>query len=117
MYLILFVLHDPSKMEELLSGWEEEGIERATVLSSTGLGRLRQFKGWRDDLPLIPSLEDFYKAEDHFNRTIFTVVRDLDSAHRLLQVANRVVGDLSQPNTGILLVLPLVEAFGLDKIA
>jgi hypothetical protein len=58
MYLLLFVLHDPSKLEDLLDAWENEGVRRVTLLFSTGLGRLRYIKGLRDDLPLIPSLED-----------------------------------------------------------
>lgn len=114
MYLVLFVLHDPSRLEEVLGAWEEEGIQRVTVLFSTGMGRIRQAK-WRDDLPLIPSLEDFYK-EDRFSRTLFTVVPDLDTVQRLLRATSEVVGDLSQANTGILIVLPVIEAFGLHKV-
>jgi hypothetical protein len=33
----------------------------------------------------------------------------------LLHATTAVVGDLSQPNTGLMLVLPLVQAFGLEK--
>ncbi len=116
MYLLLFVLHDPSKLEELLNAWEREGIQRVTLLFSTGLGRLRHYKGLRDDLPLIPSLEDFYKHEDHFNRILFTVVPDMEMVQKLLRATTAIVGDLSQPNTGLMLVLPLVQAFGLEKV-
>ncbi len=116
MYLLLFVLHDPSKLEDLLDAWETEGVQRVTLLFSTGLGRLRHVKGLRDDLPLIPSLEDFYQHEDRFSRTLFTVISDMNMVQKLLRATTAVVGDLSQPNTGLMLVLPLVQAFGLEKV-
>ena len=62
MYLILFVLNDPDQLEDLLIAWEEDRCSSATVLFSTGLGRIRELDGWRDDMPLIPSLRDFYEA-------------------------------------------------------
>ena len=40
MYMILFVLNNPDRLEELLIAWEENGVEGATVLFSTGLGRM-----------------------------------------------------------------------------
>jgi len=45
MYFILFVLHDLSNMKDLLHAWEEAGVKGATVLFSTGLGRIHQ-KFW-----------------------------------------------------------------------
>lgn len=115
MYLVLFVLHDTSKLDDVLSAWEGQGVQRITVFLSTGLGRMRYNTSWRDDLPLIPSLEDFYRAESRFNRTLMTVVRGQEEVERLLRVTTAIVGDLSKPNTGILLVLPIVQAFGLEK--
>ena len=37
MYLILFVLDNPDKLEDLLNAWEEAGTGGATVLVSTGM--------------------------------------------------------------------------------
>lgn len=114
MYLVLFVLHDPSRLDAVLNAWEEEGIQRVTVLFSTGMGRIRQAK-WRDDLPLIPSLEDFYQ-EERFSRTIFTIVPDMEWVQKLHRATTKVIGDLSRPGTGILVAVPVAEAFGLNKL-
>ncbi|MFO3796739.1 MAG: hypothetical protein ACK8QZ_05560 [Anaerolineales bacterium] len=114
MYLVLVVLHNPSRLDEVLNAWEEEGIQRVTILFSTGMGRIRQAK-WRDDLPLIPSLENFYH-EERFSRTIFTIVPDREGVQKLHRATVKVIGDLSQQGTGILIAVPVAEAFGLNKL-
>jgi len=115
MYLILFVMNDPDRLEDLLIAWEELGIDAATVLFSTGLGRIRQLKGWRDDMPLIPSLRDFYEAEENLHRTIFTTVDSEAQADAIVGATERVVGSLDEEETGLLLVLPIAKAFGVGK--
>jgi hypothetical protein len=115
MYLILLVLNDPDKLEDLLIAWEEKGVEGATVLFSTGLGRIRQLEGWRDDMPLIPSLRDFYEISENMNRTIFTTVKDEAEVDAILAATKRVVGDLNEGETGLLLVLPVSRAYGVSK--
>jgi len=34
---------------------------------------------------------------------------------KIVQATQSVVGDLNQPNTGILVVIPTVQVFGLEK--
>jgi hypothetical protein len=115
MYLILLVLNDPDQLEDLLIAWEERGVQGATVLFSTGLGRIRQMEAWRDDMPLIPSLRDFYEAPENMNRTIFTVVENELQAEALVAATKEVVGDLDESETGLLLVFPVSQVYGVHK--
>jgi nitrogen regulatory protein PII len=115
MNLVLFVLYDPEKLEDVLTAWEACGISGATVLYNTGIGRLRQGDGLRDDIPLMPSLLDFFPHPDRLGRTIFTITDDESIIPALVQAAEKVVGDLSQPYNGILAVLPLSQVYGLLK--
>src|ERR671925_2088909 len=112
MYLVLLVLNNPDRLEELLIAWEENGVQGATVLFSTGLGRIRQMDAWRDDMPLIPSLRDFYETPENMNRTIFTVVDSEGQVDALVSATKTVVGDLDEQETGLLLVLPVSQAYG-----
>lgn len=116
MYLILMVLNDPDRLEDLLIAWEEKGVQGATVLFSTGLGRIHQMDGWRDDMPLIPSLRDFYEVPENMNRTIFTVVKDEAQVDAVVAATINVVGELDEEGTGMLLVLPLARAYGAKKM-
>ena len=115
MKLILFVLHDPEKLRELLDAWTEAGISGATVLYSTGLGRLNQAGTLRDDLPLMPSLEDFLPKVEHLSRTIFSMIDDEAVVERVVAATQQVVGDLCEPDRGLLIVLPVAQVYGLRK--
>jgi nitrogen regulatory protein P-II 1 len=114
MYLILFVLDNPDKLNQLLDAWEEAGTGGATVLVSTGMHRLGS-GAIRDDIPLMPGLDDFYKREEDYHRTLFTVVKDEEVLDKIVAATEKVVGKLSEPNTGILVVLPATQVYGLVK--
>jgi nitrogen regulatory protein P-II 1 len=112
MYLILLVLDNPDQLEDLLIAWEEAGVPSATVLFSTGMGRIRKLATWRDDMPLIPSLRDFYEAPENSNRTVLAVVEDEMQVDAIVAATETVTGSLAQENTGMLLVLPIARAYG-----
>lgn len=117
MYFILFVLHDISKMKDLLHAWQEAGVNGATVLFSTGLGRIRQNIGLMEDFPLFPTLSEILDRVENMdlNRTLFSVVESDEIVKNVLYHTQKVVGDLNQPNTGILIVLPVAQAYGLKQ--
>jgi hypothetical protein len=112
MKLILFVLQDAEKLLDLLSGWKDAGVSGATVLFSTGMGRLHLTAPLLDDLPLMPSLNDFYVHDETLSRTVFTIVHD-EMVDKIITVTEQIVGDLSKPGTGILVVLPTDSVHGL----
>lgn len=115
MYLILFVLNDPEKLDDLLDAWEAAGAPGATILYSSGLGRVRLGGGYRDDLPLIPSLDDFIQHEEALSRTIFAIVDAEALVDRIVAATEQVVGDLSLAHTGVMAVLPVARTYGLVK--
>ena len=114
MYMILCVVHDPEKCQALLDVWENVGIPGATILHSTGLGRLRG-NGFMDDLPLFPGLDDLLEHEEYFSRTIFSVVEQEISVDEIVEATERVLGNLNEPETGVLVVLPVLRAYGVKK--
>ena len=115
MKMILFVLNDPSKVRDLLNAWKEAGAGGATVLFSTGMGRISPAAPLRDDLPLMPSLSNFYGNEEGLSRTLFTVVNDEETVTRIIAATHTVVGALDQPDTGLLVIMPVELAEGLEK--
>lgn len=115
MKMILFVLNDPAKLRDLLSAWKEAGAGGATVLFSTGMGRISLASPLRDDLPLMPSLNDLYGSHEEFSRTLFTLVKDEETVARITTATRSLVGDLDQPDTGLLVILPVELAEGLEK--
>lgn len=117
MYFILFVLQDSSNMKDLLHAWEEAGVKGATVLFSTGLGRMRQKFGLMEDFPLFPSMSEILNRVENvgLSRTLFSVVESDEIVKSVLHHTQKVVGDLNNPNTGILIVLPVAQVYGLKQ--
>lgn len=114
MFLVMFILNNPEKCFDVLDAWEAAGAAGVTILPSTGLGRIRSV-GLLEDFPLMPSLEEFFTHDETQHRTLITALKERAIVDRVIQATYRVVGDLSLPNTGILLVLPILEAYGLDR--
>jgi nitrogen regulatory protein PII len=115
MQMILFVLHDPARLKEVLNAWHETGVSGITILPSTGLKRLQKTVGYRDDLPLIPSLENLIGNEETLNRTLMTIVPSEEMVDKVVAATQMLIGDLNLPNTGILAVLPVTRVYGLDR--
>jgi len=114
-YLILMVLHEITCLDDILSAWEECGVSGVTILPSTGLARLRKNPALRDDLPLIPSIGDLLKPAENSNRTLITAVYGEEMVDKVVEATQKITGDLNLPNTGILVVLPVARAYGLER--
>jgi len=109
--LLVLVLDDAALLRDVLQAWEDAGAPGATVLESTGLRRVTDFFG-RDDLPILPSLRELSEKESTMHRTIFTVL-DADALiDKIIAATERVVGDLTQPHTGIMFVVPVARVIG-----
>lgn len=113
-YLVVFVLDSPDLCQDVLDAWEGAGAKGITILESTGIGRVRQ-AGIRDNIPLMPSLSDLFKSDETHNRTMFSVVDELDAAHALVSAAQDTVGGIDKPNSGLLFVAPLLEVYGMNS--
>jgi len=115
MFFLMLVLNDSEKLEAILDAWDEVGVSGVTILPSTGMARYRESGALRDDLPLIPSLEDLVEHEERLNRTLITVVPNDEMVDKVLKATQDLIGDLNLPNTGIMAVIPLARGYGLDK--
>jgi len=115
MNLILFVLHDPEKLQDVLTAWEEVGVNGATVFNSTGMGRILKTQALREDMPLMPSIDDFFPHPEHESCTLFTVIKDEAMIEKIAMATESVVGDLDGPDTGFLVALPTAAAYGINK--
>lgn len=116
MYFILFVLQDLEKLEDILLAWDKAGASGTTVLPSIGYAKIKEKNALREDFPLIPGLEDILETSPDQNRTLFTVVVSEEVKNAIIAATIKITGDLNNPNTGILLVLPVSQAFGLNVI-
>lgn len=110
--LAVLVLYNLSHVEEVLAAWHDAGAAEVTIMDGLGT-RLPSEQARRDDLPLLPSIRDLLQADDAPRRIIFAAVPEA-AVDALVLATERVLGDLRGRGNGILLVLPISRAVGLD---
>ena len=110
-YMVVLVVYDIIASPSILEAWEEVGAPGITILESTGMGPIRQI-AMRDDLPLLPGLRDLLRSREQQHRTLFSVVEGEEMVERLIAVTEEVMGDLNNPYSGVLFVLPVSRVVG-----
>lgn len=108
--LMLLVMHDVSRIHDVLSAWREAGAPAVTILDSVGTRELGD-KPRRDDLPLMPSISDLLQSDDAPRKTLFSVVED-DRVEPIAAATQHVLGDLTEEHKGILFALPVSHVWG-----
>jgi nitrogen regulatory protein P-II 1 len=106
--LLIAVINQEEKIEEILSGFLEIGITGATLVASEGMGRLLA-----SEVPIFAGLQALVGRTRPRNQTLFSVIdgdAKVDAAMALLQ---EVCGSFDNPATGIAFTVPVSRVVGL----
>ncbi len=114
MHMIMFVLDNPEKLDNILDAWEQIGIRGVTIVESTGIQRLRKK---RARIPMRFAIEPMVFGGEEGNLTLFTMVEGSEMVQRCLQTTEEIVGNLDKPDTGILAAWPLSTIKGLPPVS
>ena len=114
MYQLWFVLDNPALLNDVLEAWTDAGVRGITILESTGVHRVRS-RASTQDAPFMLGFNRLLRTDQVGHNTLFAVVRNLDIVERVVTATKEVVGDLSQPNTGVLFAVPVAAVWGLPK--
>jgi len=109
MHMVMLVLDDPSQLDEVVQGWRTAGISGATILDSMGAYRreARRVRG-----RYVFGLSGLTESAARSQYTLFAIVPDQRTAELCLEATERIVGDLSEPNTGVFAAWELSLAKG-----
>ena len=111
MKLMVLILNKTDVLDSLLEGMSAAGLGGATIIESSGLATTLS----RLDSSFISSsIRAILSGADDDNRTILSVIRN-DQLEIARKVIYNTVGDLSNPNTGILFTVPLDFVEGTRK--
>lgn len=111
-FMVILVVNNVDQCPELLDAWEKAGVLGVTILPSTGIGHLRRAM-LRDDISIMPSLDELFQSDEVQHRTLLSVVETQEMVDRMVVLVREIIGDLENPHTGFLFVLPVLQAFGL----
>lgn len=110
MYLLMAIIDDPNKVVYILEGFLQIGIKGATIVDSIGMAHLMA-----DRVPIFSRFAASGVSE-RYNRMILVLIDNKEEVDGAIEVIQHVVGDLTQPETGLVWVLPVERCVGLNKV-
>lgn len=108
MQLLVAVINQEEKLDEILSGFLELGITGATIVNSEGMGRVLSH-----DIPIFAGLQTLIARSRPQNQTIFSVIKEDEKVEGAITLLQEICGDLNDPATGIVFTIPVLRAVGL----
>jgi len=112
MYLLIMVLDDTEHLNGVLSAWTDVGVPGITILESTGVNRVLR-REVAD--AAFAGFSQIFGAGRVGHNTLFSAVEDLALAERAVAATEKVVGNLNDPNTGVVFVLPIAKTWGVPN--
>ena len=109
MQLLIAVVNEEEKLDEILSGLVELGVTGATIIDSEGMGRVLSH-----DIPIFAGLEALASRSRPRNQTIFSVIREDEKVDAVIALLQEICGDLDSPATGIVFTVPVTRVVGLS---
>jgi hypothetical protein len=104
MYMVMFILDDPDKLDTVLEAWHNIGVSGVTIAETSSF-----FRRQGDHLGaryLFGFSRVVHQTEEgHY--ALLTVVPNEATVQKCIEAAESIVGDLDEPNTGILSAWPL----------
>jgi nitrogen regulatory protein P-II 1 len=107
MQLLVAVINHEEQVDDILAGFVELGISGATIVGSTGMGRVLS-----TDVPIFAGLRSLGADSRPGNRMIFCVAEEA-KVEAAMALVERVCGDLSAPGRGIAFAVPVSRVVGL----
>lgn len=108
MELLVCVINQEEKLDDILSGFLEIGVTGATVMHSEGMGHVLA-----KDVPVFAGLQELMSRSRPRNITILSVIESGEKLEKAIAVVQDVCGDLDNPATGILFTVPASRVIGL----
>jgi CBS domain-containing protein len=110
--LLIIILDDLTCMPDLIKAWRAIGVPGATILESVGAYRMET---WLSRVGL-GSLDRLFEAKEVRRRTLLVAIDDDELLDQAIAEAELTVGGFDRPDSGLLLVLPMTQVRGLQKV-
>ncbi len=111
MYMLVMVLDDPARLNEILDAWTNAGVPGITIVESTGVNRVLERQTAR---AAFAGFGQIFGTARVGHNTIFSVIPTLEMAETAVAAIEAVLGKLTEPHTGVVFVLPVTQAWGLS---
>jgi hypothetical protein len=110
MHMIMLVLDDPNRLDEVLEAWRSAGVSGVTIMETIGAYRRETRRVTGRYLFGLPGLTESVQRSQY---TLFAIVPDSSTSDLCLEASERIIGDLDEPNTGVFAAWELSSAKGI----
>jgi hypothetical protein len=110
MQMVMFVLDDPDLLDKVLDAWQAIEVSGVTIIESTGINR--RAKARQVGAPFMAGINRVMGSAMEGHYTLFTIVKGEQMVQACIRAAESVVGDLNEPNNGVLASWPLSTVKG-----
>ena len=110
MQLLIAVINQEEKLDEILSGLVELGVTGATLIGSEGMGRVISH-----DIPIFAGLATLAQRSRPTNTTLFSVIREPGRVDQVIALLEEICGSFDDPATGIVFTVPVNRVVGLSS--
>ncbi|NUP90729.1 MAG: hypothetical protein HUU25_13075 [Candidatus Sumerlaeia bacterium] len=107
--LLICVINDPARLEDILEAFIDVGVTGATVINSHGMGHLLTREG-----TLFAGFRTVLGGADTGNRTIFSIIESEETLQAAVRAIEDVCGGFEAPASGILFTVPVSFVRGLS---
>ncbi|MBN1621602.1 MAG: hypothetical protein JW871_03325 [Endomicrobiales bacterium] len=110
MELLVIILNKTELLKDVTCVLVEQGITKATVLDSEGLGQFLAY-----EIPIFAGLRSLVGETKSHNRTILSVIDEKDILPKLIKAFKEIELDFTQSGSGIIFTIPVNDAVKKDK--
>lgn len=110
--LLVLILKKIDLMEDLIKHLAESGVKGGTILDGTGMAKALVNM---EDLPIFGLLRHILADDDKVTCKVMMFVLKDEQVMNTRDTIKRVVGDFSQPNSGIMFSIPITYVEGLGE--
>lgn len=114
MQMIMLVLDDPKQLDAVLDAWHAVGVSGVTIVESIGSyrrGHARRVRG-----RYLYGLPGLRECTEQCQYILLAIVPDSRTVAMCLDAAEKIVGDLTAPNTGVFAAWELPLAKGVPEM-
>ena len=92
-----------------LNEFMNNDLSGATVLDSSGMGHLIS-----NQFPMFSMFAELDDEKENNSKTILKVVRSIEERERTEELVEKIIGDFKDPDTAIMISLPVSSAKGIN---
>ena len=111
-YLLIMVLDDSNRLNEVLEAWRSSGVQGITIFESTGINRGLPRHSAQ---PMFAGFGQMFGGARVGHNTLFAIIDSLELAETAVEATEAVLGSLSDPHTGIVCVTPVSKVWGIPE--